>query len=105
MISILCPSRGRPLLAVRMIDTIWDPNLKTGGKIFAQQTNIALDQIRGDWAFHIQADEVIHEKQIDHIKKAIDQYDADSSLDGFILPFLISYFCHAEAPHPKGSST
>ncbi len=73
---------------IRMIDTIWDPNLKTGGKIFAQQTNIALDQITGDWAFHIQADEVIHEKQIDHIKKAIDQYDADSSLDGFILPFL-----------------
>lgn len=73
---------------IQIIDTIWDPNLKTGGKIFAQQTNIALDQIRGDWAFHIQADEVIHEKQIDHIKKAIDQYDADSSLDGFILPFL-----------------
>jgi hypothetical protein len=73
---------------IRIIDTIWDPNLKTGGKIFAQQTNIALDQITGDWAFHIQADEVIHEKQIDHIKKAIDKYDTDSSLDGFILPFL-----------------
>jgi hypothetical protein len=73
---------------IRIIDTTWDPNLKTGGKIFAQQTNIALDQITGDWAFHIQADEVIHEKQIDHIKKAIDKYDADSSLDGFILPFL-----------------
>ncbi len=73
---------------IRMIDTIWDPNLKTGGKIFAQQTNIALDQITGDWAFHIQADEVIHEKQINNIKKAIEQYDADYSVDGFILPFL-----------------
>jgi hypothetical protein len=73
---------------IRIIDTIWDPNLKRGGKIFAQQTNIALDQITGDWAFHIQADEVIHENQINHIKKAIDQYNADSSLDGFILPFL-----------------
>lgn len=73
---------------IKIIDTIWDSNLKTGGRIFAQQTNIAMDQITGDWAFHIQADEVIHESQINNIKKAIEKYDADSKVDGFILPFL-----------------
>ena len=73
---------------IKIIDTIWDSNLKTGGQIFAQQTNIALDQITGDWAFHIQADEVIHENQISNIKKAIEKYDEDHHVDGFILPFL-----------------
>ncbi len=73
---------------IKIIDTIWDSNLKTGGQIFAQQTNIALDQITGDWAFHIQADEVIHENQIGNIKKAIEKYNGDSNIDGFILPFL-----------------
>lgn len=73
---------------IKIIDTIWDSNLKTGGQIFAQQTNIALDQITGDWAFHIQADEVIHENQIGNIKKAIEKYDGDHRVDGFILPFL-----------------
>ena len=73
---------------IKIIDTIWDSNLKTGGQIFAQQTNIALDQITGDWAFHIQADEVIHENQINNIKNAIEKYDGDSHVDGFILPFL-----------------
>ncbi len=73
---------------IKIIDTNWDSNLKTGGQIFAQQTNIALDQITGDWAFHIQADEVIHENQISNIKKAIEQFDGDSHVEGFILPFL-----------------
>ena len=73
---------------IKIIDTIWDSNLKTGGQIFAQQTNIALDQITGDWAFHIQADEVIHENQIANIKKAIEKYDGDHKVDGFILPFI-----------------
>ena len=73
---------------IKIIDTIWDSNLKTGGRIFAQQTNIALDQITGDWAFHIQADEVIHENQINNIKEAIHKFDADKNVDGFILPFL-----------------
>ena len=52
---------------IKIIDTIWDERLRTNGKIFAQQANIALKQITGDWAFHIQADEVIHEKDLNKI--------------------------------------
>ena len=73
---------------IKIIDTIWDPNCKKGGKIFAQQTNIALDLITGDWAFHIQADEVIHERQINNIKNQIERYDSNIKIEGFILPFL-----------------
>jgi hypothetical protein len=55
---------------IKIIDTIWDSNLKTGGQIFAQ------------------ADEVIHENQIANIKNAIEKYNGDHKVDGFILPFI-----------------
>jgi glycosyltransferase involved in cell wall biosynthesis len=73
---------------IKIVDTVWDMKLRKDGKIFAQQTNIALDNIKGDWAFHIQADEVIHENDLPKITEVIDLYKEDKNIDGFILPFL-----------------
>lgn len=73
---------------IKIIDTIWDMNLRKGGKIFAQQTNIAHDAITGDWAFHIQSDEVIHENDLPVIKQAIEKEYNNSNIDGFLFPFL-----------------
>jgi hypothetical protein len=73
---------------IKIIDTNWDMSLRANGKIFAQQTNLALDAITGEWAFHIQADEVIHENDIEKIKQAVEQNDQDKRVEGFILPFI-----------------
>jgi glycosyltransferase involved in cell wall biosynthesis len=73
---------------VKIIDTVWNMELRMQGKIFARQTNIALDAVTGDWAFHIQADEVIHEKDLPKIKKALEDNDPNKRVEGFILPFL-----------------
>ena len=73
---------------IKIIDTIWDMNLREGGKVFAQQANIAHNHTSGDWAFHIQADEVIHENDLDKIVSAIEQHNNNMHVDGFILPFL-----------------
>jgi len=73
---------------IKIIDTVWDMQMRQGGKIFAQQSNIALDHITGDWAFHIQADEVIHEKSLPKIVDAIKANNDNKKVEGFILPFL-----------------
>lgn len=73
---------------IKIIDTIWDMQLRDGGKVFAQQANIALDALDTDWAFHIQSDEVMHEKDLALIKASIDKYDQEKSVEGFILPFI-----------------
>jgi len=73
---------------IRIIDTVWDMGINKSGFIFAQQSNIALDAITGDWAFHIQADEVISEKDIFKVRQAIVENDANKKVEGFILPFL-----------------
>ncbi len=76
---------------IKIIDTIWDEKLRNNGKIFAQQANIALREIKGDWAFHIQADEVIHENDLhkiyDHIKTA----NNENKIEGLLFDFLNFY--------------
>jgi hypothetical protein len=73
---------------IKIVDTVWDMNNRTGGKVFAQQANKGLDHITGDWAIHIQADEVIHEKDIPKIVEAIQRYDSDEKVDGLLFPFM-----------------
>ena len=46
---------------IRIIRIQWNPNLDLGGYLFAQQTNIAFFNCTGNWAFYLQADEVLHE--------------------------------------------
>src|SRR5690606_19015266 len=56
---------------IKIIDTIWDMEMRKNGKIFAQQANIGLDNVTGDWAIHIQADEVLHEDTLQTLKSEI----------------------------------
>lgn len=80
------------IIKLYKLDTGWDIELKEGGKIFAQQTNIALQATTCDWAFHIHADEVIHENDLRKIVEAIEQ--DNNNTDDFILlfyHFLVDY--------------
>ena len=49
----------------------WDPNIRFGGEVLAQQTNLALARCHGDWALYLQADEVLHEKDYPVIRAAM----------------------------------
>jgi glycosyltransferase involved in cell wall biosynthesis len=73
---------------IKIVDTVWDENLREGGKIFAQQANIALDNISGDWGFHIQADELVHEKDLETIYKAMQSYQDKPEVEGLLFQFL-----------------
>lgn len=73
---------------IKIVNTIWDMNLRKNGKIFAQQANIAFDATSGDWAFHIQADEVIHERDLPKIESALIENLHNEKVEGFLLPFL-----------------
>jgi hypothetical protein len=76
---------------IRIVDTVWDENLRQNGKIFAQQANIALDHITGDWGFHIQADEVVHEDELGKLYDLMKQYHGDQRVEGLLLHFLNFY--------------
>ncbi len=72
---------------IKIIDTVWDIEKYPGGSIHAQQANIALKECKGKWAIYIQADEVIHEKYLPIILKAIEKYDNVSEVEGFLVSY------------------
>jgi len=47
---------------LKIIETVWDDSLRQGGKILADQTNVALQSCTGDWCIYLQADEILHEE-------------------------------------------
>ncbi|HPH98746.1 MAG TPA: glycosyltransferase family 2 protein [Chitinophagaceae bacterium] len=75
---------------IKIIDTIWDEAMRSKGLVFAQQANTGLDNVSkdADWLFHIQADEVIHEKDYDTIQNAMHQYLKDKTVEGFLFKFI-----------------
>lgn len=76
---------------IKIIDTVWDDSLRSGGKILAEQTNIALDSITGDWGFYLQGDEVVHEKDLALIMAAAEKYLPDQRVDGFLFHYYHFY--------------
>ncbi len=75
---------------IKIVDTVWDDAMRSGGRIFAEQANIGLDHVSkdADWVFHIQADEVIHEKDLPAIKASMEKYLHDKKVEGLLFNFL-----------------
>jgi len=76
---------------IKVFDTVWDPNLKQGGQILSQQTNVALSKTTGDWCFYMQADEVVHEKYLPEIKKAMQTYLYEKKIEGLLFKYMHFY--------------
>lgn len=72
---------------IRIVDTEWDDELVKGGLVFAQQANIGLREVSGDWAFHIQSDEVFHEDALAEIKQAMKDNLSKPEVEGFLFNF------------------
>lgn len=73
---------------IKLIHTRWDPALFVRGAIFAQQTNVALQACSGDWAFYIQADEVVHERDLAIIEVRLRDYLSDRRIEGLLFDYL-----------------
>jgi len=79
---------------IRIVDTVWDENTRSGGTILADQTNIALQHIDGEWGFYLQGDEVIHEADIPIIRAALEQHHGDARVEGLLFRYLHFYGSH-----------
>ncbi len=80
--------RSLDLPGLRVIETVWDEALRVGGRVLAQQTNLALAECRHPWAFYLQADEVVHEEDQGRIRAALARWDGDESVDALRFRFL-----------------
>lgn len=74
---------------IRIIETQWD--LTQGSTVLSEQTNIALKECCGDWAFYVQSDEVIHEVDLPRIKRCMEQNWKDPNIDALRFRWLHFY--------------
>lgn len=73
---------------LRVIETEWDESLRGGGRVLAQQTNVALSHCRHPWAFYLQADEVLHEDDHAAILAALGRWYDDAATDALKFRFV-----------------
>lgn len=73
---------------IRIVESVWDETLRKDGLIYSQQTNIALSHCIGDWAFYIQADEVVHEDDLPIIQEAMRRHLGNQAVKGLLFRYL-----------------
>ncbi len=74
---------------IKIVETVWD--MSQGKEVLSTQTNIALSHCTGDWAFYLQSDEVIHEKDLPRLKSYMEKYLGDHSVDALRFKWLHFY--------------
>ncbi len=72
---------------VIIIDRVWPEEAFIDGRIFAMETNFALSQCTGDWCFYLQADEVVHEQDLNLIVQYCQTYRHNLEVDGFLFNY------------------
>jgi glycosyltransferase involved in cell wall biosynthesis len=72
---------------IKIVDSVWNEDLRKNGKVFAQQSNLGIEHLMGDWCFHIQADEVIHESDLKSIGNFIKQGSEFDFVDGLLFKY------------------
>jgi hypothetical protein len=78
---------------MKVMESVWDDNLREGGKVLAVETNKAFAAIApdSDWAFYLQADEVVHEDDLSVIKEAMIKYKDDPEVEGLLFKYKHFY--------------
>lgn len=78
---------------IKIIESVWDDNLREGGFVLSNETNKIKDLIPPvfNWLFYIQADELVHEKYHKTIAEAIRKYSENKDVDGLLFRYLHFY--------------
>jgi hypothetical protein len=74
---------------IHIIETVWDDNLRSGGRVLAVETNKALDAISDhyDWCLYIQGDECLHEADYAAIRAGIEAARQDIRVEGLLFHY------------------
>jgi glycosyltransferase involved in cell wall biosynthesis len=80
---------------IRIIPTTWNerirPDYSIKGFVYGQQKSIALFNCTGDWAFYLEADEIIHESELAKIRAAMERHLDDPRIEALAFDYLHFY--------------
>ncbi len=74
---------------IQILDSVWDESQKTGGRVYALETDKALQAVdpEYDWCLYLQADEVLHEGDYPGIREAIQKWHKHPDVEGLLLNY------------------
>ncbi len=75
---------------IEIIETIWDDSTRKNGEVLSRETNKVFAHIPDDydWAFYIQADEVLHEKYHDPVRASMKEWLGQHEVEGLLFDYL-----------------
>jgi hypothetical protein len=80
---------------IRIIPTTWNERIRSDysvkGFVYGQQKSIALFNCTGDWAFYLEADEVLHEIDLPKIRAAMEKHLNDQRVEALAFDYLHFY--------------
>ena len=75
---------------IRIIQTRWDRATQKPDML-SFNTNVALKECKGDWAFYVQADEVIHEDDLPRLVSLMRRHLHDKNVEAFRFKWMHFY--------------
>ena len=76
---------------LKIIHTQWNEKMTDRGYVYGQQKMIAQFNCNGDWAFYLEADEVLHEDDLDIIYKSMEKYKDDKDVEALAFDYIHFY--------------
>jgi glycosyltransferase involved in cell wall biosynthesis len=76
---------------IRLIADPWDLDLRTKGHLLSRETNRAMDACTGDWILYLQADEVLHENDMDEVRRLMRVHLGKPRIDGISFRYVHFY--------------
>ena len=78
---------------IKIIQSVWDDSKRQGGTTFAIETDKAFQAVSedSDWAFYIQADEIVHEKYYSAIISSLLQFKDDVRVEALLFHYTHFY--------------
>jgi hypothetical protein len=73
---------------VRVLRVQWNEQMKTAGFVYGQQKMLAQSQCSGDWAFYLEADEVLHENDLGAIWTSMQRHLDNPAIEALVFDYM-----------------
>ena len=76
---------------IKIIETVWNEKMQDRGFVYGQQKMLAQYNCSGDWAFYLEADEVLHEKEYSTIQDTMKMHLNNPQVEALYFDFYHFY--------------
>jgi hypothetical protein len=80
---------------IRILPTQWNEIMRNDrrpkGFVYGQQKSIAHFNCTGDWAFYLEADEIVHEEDLPRIRAAMEKHLEDRRVEALVFDYTHFY--------------